>query len=333
MKAIIKAEPKPGVEVRDVPLPRVMPGWTLVKVKACGICGSDVHIYEWTPGYEMMAPYLPVVLGHEFSGEVVDVGKSTTDLKKGDRVFAGPSKTYITRPMEYPKFVGYGYGPIASGGMAEYALAQSDRLWELPDNLSYEAGSMIEPLHVAMQAVLNSEILPGENAVVLGPGPIGLLTVLSLKAAGAFVYVTGKAADEERLRLAKKIGADVIINVDEAGSASKIPRGVDVVFEATGVPATIQQGLDIVKSQGKVVAMGIHPSPASIDMLDLVRSAKQLIGSYGGSLSVWIRELALLSQGWIRLDLLVFHRLPLSEAKKGFELCIRKEGMKILFIP
>lgn len=337
MKAVVKAFPKPGIEVREVPPPSVEPGWALIRMRACGICGSDVHIFKWTLGYNFMTPYMPVVLGHEFSGVVEEVGEEPTDLEAGERVFAGPSQIYMPRrTRKYPRFEGYSYGPIAPGGMAEYVLVPTDKLWRLPDGLSFEVGAMIEPLQVAMQAVSTSEILPGENAVVLGPGPIGLLTLLSLKGAGVSVYVTGKATDRNRLKLAMCLGAEATINVDENDPVTEVERltggaGVDVVFEATGVPTTIQQGLDMVKRRGKVVAIGIHPGPASINMLDLVRSAKQIVGSYSGSNSLWARVLALLRGGVIDLEPLVSHRLPLSEAERGFELCVRKDCMKVLF--
>jgi threonine dehydrogenase-like Zn-dependent dehydrogenase len=340
MKAVVKASPKPGVEVREVPPPSVEPGWTLIRMMACGICGSDVHIYEWTPGYEFMTPYMPAVIGHEFSGVVEEIGEGLTDLEVGDRVFAGPSQIYIPRrrTREYPRFDGYSYGPIASGGMAEYVLVPTDRLWRLPDSLSFEVGATIEPFVVAMQAVSTSEILPGESAVVLGPGPIGLLTLLGLKAAGVSVSVTGKATDRDRLKIAKALGAETTINVDEVDPVSEMKRlkgeaGVDVVFEATGVPSTIQQGLDMVKRRGKVIAIGIHPGPTSINMLDLVRSAKRVVGSYSGPNSLWVRVLALLRGGVIDLEPLISHRLSLNEAEKGFELCVRKECMKVLFKP
>jgi 2-desacetyl-2-hydroxyethyl bacteriochlorophyllide A dehydrogenase len=340
LKAIVKAEPKPGIEVRDVPVPKLMDGYSLLKVKACGICGSDVHIYEWTPGYDVMIPYMPLILGHEFSGEVIEVGEGETEFQAGDRVLAGPSRDRrggsgcASPRRERPPLT----GPFAGAAMAEHVLVASDRLWKLPENVSYEVGAMCEPLAVAMNAVLLSKILPGERAVVLGPGPIGLLTLLGLKAAGVYVCMTGKAADEKRLRLAKRLGADVILNVDEVDPVSTILKstgghGVDVVYEATGVPATIQEGLNMVRRGGKVVAIGIHSSPASINMLDLVRGAKQILGSYSGPTSVWTRELALLTRGLINLEPLVSHRLPLSEATKGFELAVSKEGVKILFTP
>jgi len=336
----MKAEPRPGIEVRDVSVPPLRDGYALLQVKACGICGSDVHIYEWTHGYEVMTPFLPVILGHEFAGEVIAVGSGDSDVQAGDRVIAGPRRLQggpLRRPppgRERPPFT----GPFAGEGMAEYALVASDRLWTLPGPVSVEVGALCEPLAVAMNAVRLSQILPGEQAVILGPGPIGLLTLLSLKAAGVYVVMTGTAADTQRLGLAKRLGADLILNVDEDNPVSTILRatdgqGVDVVFEATGVPATIQQGVDLVRRGGKVVAIGIHPSPASINLRDVVRGEKQILGAYSGTLSVWIRGLALLTRGLIRPEPLISHRLPLAAAVKGFDLAASREGIKILFTP
>jgi threonine dehydrogenase-like Zn-dependent dehydrogenase len=335
MKAIVKAEPKPGIEVFDVPIPHVKPGFTLLKVKACGICGSDVHIYDWTPGYEVMTPYMPLILGHEFSGEVIEVGAGPTELTAGDRVVAGPSRRYSHPPRSYDRPL---IGPFANGGLAEYALVSSDRLWKLPQTVSYAVGAMCEPLAIAMNAVQLSKILPGERSVVLGPGPIGLLTLLSLKASGIYVFVTGKGIDDNRLQLALQLGADVTINVDKVNpelmiSQSTRGAGVDTVYEATGFPPTIQQGLNMVKRGGKVVVIGIHPSFGSINLLDLVRGAKQILGSYSGPVSIWTREFALLARGLIKPEPIISHKLPLTEAEKGFNLAQTKQGVKIIIEP
>jgi threonine dehydrogenase-like Zn-dependent dehydrogenase len=335
MKAIVKAEPISGIAVSDVPIPHITPGFTLLKVKACGICGSDVHIYDWTPGYEVMIPFMPLILGHEFSGEVIEVGAGPTDLKAGDRVVAGPSKLYTHSPRRYDRPL---IGPFANGGFAEYALVSSDRLWKLPQNVSYAVGALCEPLAIAMNAVRISKILSGERSVVLGPGPIGLLTLLSLKASGVYVFVTGKGIDDTRLQLASQLGADVTINVDKVNPESLIFQttngtGVDVAYEATGFPPTIQQGLNMVKRGGKVVVIGIHPSSATINLLDLVRGAKQILGSYSGPVSIWIRELALLAQGIINPEPIISHRLPLTEAEEGFNLAHTKKGVKIIIEP
>ena len=331
----MKIEPKPGIELCEVSRPQVQPGFTLLKVKACGICGSDVHIYDWTPGYEVMIPFMPVILGHEFAGEVIGIGEGPTELKIGDRVVVGPSKLYRHSTRSYNRPL---IGPFANGGLAEYALVSSDRLWKLPSNISYAVGAMCEPLAIAMNAVCISKILSGERAVVLGPGPIGLLTLLSLKASGVYVYMTGKNVDDTRLRIASQLGADITVNVDEVNPEVVILQstqgtGVDVVFEATGFPPSIQQGLNMVKRGGKLIAIGIHPSSTSINLLDLVRGAKQILGSYSGSISIWTRALALLEKEIINPKSIISHKLPLNSVEDGFHLAQSKKGIKVIIEP
>ena len=335
LKAIVKTESKPGIELCEVPRPQVKPGFTLLKVKACGICGSDVHIYDWTPGYEVMIPFMPVILGHEFAGEVISIGEGTTELKVGDRVVVGPSKLYRRSKRSNIRSL---IGPYANGGFAEYALVSSDRLWKLPPNISYAVGAMCEPLAIAMNAVRISTILAGEHAVVLGPGPIGLLTLLSLKVSGVYVYIAGKSVDNSRLRIASALGADITVNVDDVNLETVISKsthgaGVAVVFEATGFPPSIQQGLNIVQRGGKVIAIGIHPSSTNINLLDLVRGAKQILGSYSGPLSVWTRALALLGHEIINPEPIISHKLPLSSVEEGFHLAQSKKGAKIIIEP
>ncbi len=198
---------------------------------------------------------------------------------------------------------------------------------------------MCEPLAIAMNAVRISKILSGEHAVVLGPGPIGLLTLLSLKVSGVYVYIAGKGVDNSRLRIASALGADnITVNVDEVNLETVISQstqgtGVAVVFEATGFPPSIQQGLNMVKRGGKVIAIGIHPSSTNINLLDLVRGAKQILGSYSGPLSVWTRALALLGHEIINPEPIISHKLPLSSVEEGFHLAQSKKGAKIIIEP
>ena len=345
MKAIVKARPAPGVEVRDVPVPEPKPGWAQVRVKAVGICGSDVHAYEWTHGYEFMEKSLPLILGHEFSGTVVKVGQGVTNVKVGDRVFMGPGRgcgtcfyCRIGRPQNCLNRAGIGlFGN--DGAMAEYVAVPADTLWTMPDNMSFEVGALCEPLAVSVNAVYVSGVRPGQTVVVLGPGPIGLLAILALSAAGPRIAVTGTTADGKRLEVARRLGADVEINVDKEDPVSAVMKltggfGADVVYEATGVPETIQQGLDMLRKGGVLVAIGIHARPAKLDLIDFVRSAKTIVGSYGQcGPSVWREEVEMLRRGDIDPTPIVSHRLPLDDAVKGFELARTKQAVKVLFTP
>jgi len=215
-------------------------------------------------------------------------------------------------------------------------------MFKLPEGLDYEAAALCEPLCVALHAVDLSNIKVGQTAVVLGPGPIGLLTLQVVKAAGAgLVMVAGTGADKKRLEIARRLGADVIINVDSedpVNRATEVTRGgfstgLDFVFEATGSPKSVSQALSMVRRGGKVVLIGIHPTPAEFDVTNLVRSSKSIIGAYGYDPETWRRSLLLLSSGKIQVEPMITHRIPLSNAGEGFELSIRKEAAKVLFIP
>jgi threonine dehydrogenase-like Zn-dependent dehydrogenase len=161
---------------------------------------------------------------------------------------------------------------------------------------------------------------------------------LSLKASGVYVYITGKSVDDIRLRIASQLEADVVLNVDKVNPKSMIFQstqgsGVDVVYEATGFPPSIQQGLNMIKRGGKLIAIGIHPSPTTINLLDLVRGAKQILGSYSGPISIWTRLLTLLGQGIIDPEPIISHRLSLTSAEDGFNLAQTKKGVKIIIEP
>lgn len=342
MKAVVKTKKAPGIEVLDVPVPEVRDTDILIKVRAGSLCGSDVHIYEWTAGYDWMP--LPLTIGHEFSGEVVKVGAKAAGAAVGDRVTGMPMM-----PCSTCSFCQVGKGEScpnrltlglrADGVFAEYVrFTAGATLFKLPENLSFEAAALCEPLCVALKAVDLSGIKPGERAAVLGPGPIGLLTLQLLNAAGAsLLLMAGTSADRGRLQTAKRLGADVITEVDGENPVEKAMKltgaGFDYVFEASGNPRSVPQALDMVKPGGKVILIGIHSGPAQFNPTELVRGRKSLIGAYGYEPETWQRALALLSSRRIKAEEMITHRVPLAEARKGFELAASREAAKVLFIP
>lgn len=346
MKAVVKTKREPGIEVLDVEVPQVGEADILVKVHAGSLCGSDVHVYEWTPNYEWMP--LPVILGHEFAGEVTEVGSKVQAVAVGDRITAMPAMA-----CSRCSFCQVGKGELctnrvalglsADGAFAEYIrLTAAASIFKLPDNLDYEAAALCEPLSVVLRAVDLSNIKLGQTAAVLGPGPIGLLTLQALRAAGAgMVMVAGTGADRRRLEIAGTLGADVIINVDSEDPVSRVMEvtgkgfraGLDFVFEASGNPRSVPQALSMVRAGGKVILIGIHPASAEFQPTDLVRRSKSIIGAYGYDSDIWNRSLSLLSSGKVQVEPMITHRLPLSEAGEGFEMAVRKEAAKVLFIP
>ena len=346
MKAVVKTKREPGIEVLDVEIPEVRDTDMLVKVHAGSICGSDVHVYEWTPNYEWMP--LPVILGHEFSGEVVEVGSKVQTVAVGDRITAMPAMAcsrcafcQVGKGELCTNRVGLGLS--GDGAFAEYIrLTAAATIFKLPDILSYEAAALCEPLSVVLRAVDLSSIKLGQTTAVLGPGPIGLLALQALKATGAgLVMIAGTSADTRRLEIADALGADVIIDVDKDDPISRaievtgggLRAGLDFVFEASGNPQSVQQALNMVRPGGKVILIGIHSAPAEFHVTDLVRRSKSIIGAYGYDAAIWNRSLALLTSGKIKVEPMITHRLPLTEAREGFELAVREEAAKVLFLP
>ena len=338
MKALIKQNAEPGIEIVDMEKPAVLESDILVKILAASICGSDVHIYEGTPGYEWIPR--PIVPGHEFSGEVAEVGRKVKGIKPGDRITALPSMPCgECDPCRMGKVTGclgrYILGLTRNGAFAEYMLIKSGaEVLKIPENVGNEEASLCEPLSICLNGIDLSGIKPGQTAAVFGPGPIGLLTVLLLKAAGAGkIVVTGTAVDQHRLEIAKQLGADVIVDVGLGDPVDQIKAAagqMDFVFEATGIPQTISQGLDVLKNGGKVMVVGIHASKASFDPIDLVRNRKSLVGVYGYDRNTWLRALSLMSSGKINLAPIITHRLPLSRGKEGFELAVSRTAAKVV---
>lgn len=341
MKAIVKTRKEPGIEVLDVESPEMGETDILVKVAAGSLCGSDVHIYEWTPGYEWLP--LPVTLGHEFAGQVVEVGSKVQNVAVGDRITALPLMSCSRCAMCQ---VGKGdsctskmaLGLTTNGAFAEYVrLTAAANIYRLPQNVSYEVASMCEPLSVALNAVELSSIKPGQTAAVLGPGPIGLLTLQVLRIAGAsLIMVAGTSADKRRLEVAERLGADIVVDVEREDTVSRAMETsgrFDFVFEATGNPKSVPQALSMVRSGGKVILIGIHPGPAEFNPTEVVRQRKSLIGAYAYGPETWERTLALLAAGRLMVEPMITHRIPLLEAREGFELAVRREAAKVLFIP
>lgn len=341
MKAIIKKKPAPGIDIGDIEKPDVGENDILIKILAGSLCGSDVHIYEWTKGYEWLP--MPIVPGHEFAGEVAETGGKVTEVAVGDKITAMPQTACgqcaacrIGRGDACTDRIALGMRQ--NGAFAEYMLLKrSAVIFKIPPNVPVEAAAMTEPLSVALQGLDLSGIKAGETAAVFGPGPIGLLTIALLKAAGASrIIATGTGKDKRRLEVAAQMGADTIIDVEKEDPVKVVLQSagyLDYVFEATGIPQTIRQGLRMVKRGGKVMIMGIHAADIAFDPIDLVRKQKSLIGVYNYNQQTWKRCLALMASGKIDIAPIITHRIPFSRGDEGFQLAVRKEAAKVIFVP
>jgi L-iditol 2-dehydrogenase len=351
MKAVAKSTPAFGVDVIDVEPPALQRDEVLVRVAAAGICGSDVHIYEWTPGYDFLIPHLPQVLGHEFAGEIVAVGDDVRAFRPGERVTSETGRVcrrclYCTRGQAIlcPQRTAYGrIGLERRGAMTSHVVVPEECLHRVPRGVSLEEAAMSEPAAVALGAVRVAAIDPAEPVVIFGPGPIGLLVLAMCRALGAGpVVVVGHASDAKRLATARRMGAAETVSAGR-GEADALTRcvmdltggvGAAVVFEASGAPAAAAAGLALLRKGGEMVLVGIYPAPLQLDATrELVRQMKSIRGSYGGSSLDFDRVLTLMAAKRVDVTPLISEVLPLSEAARGFELLRHKDAFKVLLRP
>lgn len=347
MKAILKKTLAPGIFVEEIPVPEISDNQVLLKIRAAGICGSDVHMYEGAASYKVFERFFPLVMGHEFCGDVAEVGKNVTAVKPGDRcvsrVAASCGDCYYCRSGRM-HFCSEAFSKIIGlqrdGGFAEYIAVDADALIKMPDSVSYEMGALVEPLGVTANAVSDSGLEMGETVVVQGPGPIGLLTMMFAKARGAGkTIMIGTSKDKRRLEIAEHFDVDHIIIADETDAVQAVMdltdgHGANVVFEASGVPQLVQSALNMADKCGRIVVEGIYGAPGQIDFTPMVRSAKRLIGTYGGPIA-WDRMLDWLGAKSYYAGLpqkVITHRSKLEDAEAAFERSVKKENVKEMFI-
>ena len=343
MKAVVKYALGPGnVELRDVSEPFPGPDEVKIEVKAVGICGSDIHIYD---GDIKLLMRTPVVMGHEFSGVIAEVGSSVSEFKPDERVSSEtsaqvcgsciPCRTGNYNVCAQKRLIGYWF----NGAFTKYCVVPSRLVHRLPDNVSFIGGALCEPLMCCVNGVLEkTAISPGDIVVVAGPGTIGLLSLQLVKAEGGFVILLGTSVDKGRLELGKRLGADITVNVEEQNPWDLVSEmtnneGCDVFLECSGSPSAVRTGLNLVRRGGQYTQLGLAGHPFELD-LDLV-AYKELTmkGMLGQRWTSWRRGMKLLERGLVKTEELVSDVLPLSKWQEGFEKMRRKEGLKIILNP
>jgi len=316
-------------------------GRVTIAVAAAGICGSDLHAFEWTPGYGFMTAFMPVTLGHEFSGTVQVVGDGVTALAPGDRVTCWPTvpcgdcaACSAARPQHCQgrRIVGL----HADGAFAEQVVVPADNCRRLPDGLPLTVAALAEPLAVAVNAVDVAELGPGDRVVVLGPGPIGISIAFVAQLRGAAVLLAG-LDDAARLDLARRIGiratADLCGGSLEAAVRHAFGGEADRVIEATGSARSVVDGLAALRSGGVLVVAGIHSGSLDLDLTGFVRSKKQLRAAHDTTSRAFDEAIRLLAVHAATLEALITHRRPLAEAGAAFELARSRQAMKVLLLP
>ena len=341
MKALIKTQEGPGhLELLDAEEPVVGPDSILIEVAYAGICGTDLHIMkgEWKCN-------TPVILGHEFSGHIADVGANIKGLQKGDRVVAGnPASTcgacYHCRggnALMCKQRISMGY--MINGAFAKYVAVGKENIHRIPDEVSLEEAALCEPLSVAVRAMTERfSIHAGDRVLVSGVGPVGLLCMAVAKAEGATTILCGVDNDEQRFACGRSMGADLTVNVEKENIEAIVKdqtdgRGVDVAVECAGAAASLATCLQTVRKEGTVVQVGIYSKPFQVDFDQIVMNELQVYGVYGFVWSSWGKSLVLLRDKKVDVRPAITHKLPLSQWKEGFENIRNGSGIKVLLQP
>ncbi len=349
MYAVVKSKPAPGAEIRTVDRPEVGDYEVLVEVKAATICGTDVHIWDWNPWAQgRIRP--PLIMGHEFCGEVVEIGGGVTRVRVGDLVSA---ETHIVDDTCYQCLTGKKHlclhteilGVDRDGVFAEYVVLPEENAWVNDPRLDPFLASLQEPLGNAVHSALpedNIEDITGGYAAVLGCGPIGLMSIAVLKKLGASKVIATEIKPL-RLEFAKAMGADLTLNpLKERDLVRRVleytdGRGVDVVLEMSGSPSALIQGLEMATNGGRVSLLGLPEASVGIDVSRLiVFKGLRIFGITGRRMfKTWYQVRELLRDRGFRekMERLITHRLPMAEINKGMALIKSGEAVKVGLYP
>ncbi len=324
------------VEERQIPEPG--PGEVLVRVRAVGVCGSDVHYYkEGRIGRYVVEK--PLILGHESAGEVVALGPGVSNLSVGSRVALEPGvpcrrcRTCKSGRYNLCPDVTFMATPPVDGAFVEYIAWPADFTYPLPENLGYAEGALMEPLAVGMHAVRRARLVPGCTVLVLGGGPIGQLALLAAKAAGAGRTILVDLEDR-RLDVASRLGADVAINpsrasVADAAWAATDGDGPDLVIEAAGTASTVRQSIELVRRGGTVVWIGLpSQDPCEVSALQAIDKEVDILGIFRYA-NVYPYAIRLAASGKIDLSPLVTHRFPLEEARRALDTVVEQKSSAV----
>lgn len=343
MKALIKTKKGFGnVELADIPEPECKNDEIKIRVKAIGICGTDLHIYEGNfPYYNT-----PVILGHEFSGEIIEIGKNIQNKKKlsiNDRVVILPSAAVICGSCEYCKsgnfiFCPYrkGMGHGVDGAMTEYVCVREEMVYKLSDGVSFEVGTLTEPLSCCVQSVDDFvNILPTYHCLVSGPGTIGLLILSLLKLRNSKVTLAGISRDEKRLEIGREIGADLVINVEKEELGKSLYnnfglRDFDVSFECSGVSESLMNSINYLKKMGFLIQVGLFNKDSLLNFNDIILKQLTVFGSLGFTWKSWDKSLELLKNDRLKLGMFITHKYKLDEWKKAFNKSKEADSLKVI---
>jgi 2-desacetyl-2-hydroxyethyl bacteriochlorophyllide A dehydrogenase len=345
MKALVKIKPEPGgVEFLDWDIPKVGAKEILIQVKAVGICGTDLHVYDWADNIvREYKPELPLVMGHEFAGVVVELGSQVENWKVGDRVTGMPMlycgecffcKEGRQNICDHRPLLGLG----SNGAFAQFVALRSTNVYRLDGRVSFELGALSELTCVGLHAIERTRLTCGETVVVVGPGPLGVMMAVLAKHSGAArIFIVGLEADRERLEHAHQIGATPVYGGKEDLQKLVLDYtgglGADVAFETAGSSSGVSHALDLVRKGGRVCILGQGHESTNIPTAMLSFREIELVGTRAYTPKDWQRVFNILFNAADDLKRIISHRFPLNMAEEGIQKMKGREGLKILLLP
>lgn len=347
MKALVKEKPEPGIALRDVPTPEPKPGWVLVKVKACGVSGSEIARYRWTNAYHTgsakdMTQLLPRIMGHEFSGIVTAVGQGVFGVSEGD-------------PIVVQSVIGCGrcescdaglpnhcnrritIGVHVDGGFAEYACVPAANVYRVGKDVSLDGVALLQPFAIATYALEVGCVRPGDRVGVWGVGAIGVSIIQQALISGVKVeFAVGR--DPVRLKAVQRLGVAHTYSAYECDPPRQLLEQfcdcrLDTIFEVSGHTPAVNSALSLLKKRGRVVLIGNLKDPFQGDLLQAIMDQISILSVRTYSLSAWRRALTLFPKMRDRHDVLPIERVPLTHGVAAFGRAAAGEGKKFVLVP
>jgi threonine 3-dehydrogenase len=337
MKALVKAKAERGIWMQDIPMPEVGHNDVLISVNRSAICGTDIHIYQWDDWAQHTIP-VPLAVGHEFSGTIVECGIEFRGFQPGDRVSAeGHITCGVCRNCRAGRrhlcMNTKGVGVNRPGAFAEYIAVPAFNVFKLPDAITDDMASILDPLGNATHTALSFDLV-GEDVLITGAGPIGIMAVAIARYAGArHVVITD--VNDYRLELARKMGASVALNVtrdsiDDTMQALGMEEGFDVGMEMSGNPTAFRDLLRTMHHGGKVALLGIPPDETAIDWNQVIFKGLVLKGIYGREMfETWYKMSSMLQSG-LNIEPVITHHFGIDEFEPAFELMESGQSGKVI---
>jgi threonine 3-dehydrogenase len=337
MKALAKLHPEKGIWMTEAEVPTVGPNDLLIKIKKTAICGTDMHIYAWDEWSQNTIP-VPMIVGHEYVGHVVDIGQEVRGFETSDRVSGEghitcghcrncrAGRRHLCRNT-------FGVGVDRQGAFAEYLLIPAFNAFKIPDNISDDLAAIFDPFGNAVHTALSFNLI-GEDVLITGAGPIGIMAAAVARHVGArHVVITD--VNDYRLELASKMGASCAVNVakqniEDVMQELGMSEGFDVGMEMSGVPSAFTSMLENINHGGKIAMLGIPSSDMAIDWTKVIFKGLEIKGVYGREMFETWYKMASLIQSGLDLSPMLTHQFPVDEFQAGFEMMESGQSGKVI---